>query len=92
MPANPRIHIRKLARQRLYYITLHADEEMDEDGITQYELEKVLMEGEIVSHQIDALTGERKYVLTGLNIGLPIEVVVKISHTDEIVVIAVYSL
>ena len=40
--------IREKVRSRGFVVTLHADEEMNEDGLTVFDLERVLLTGDIV--------------------------------------------
>lgn len=39
-------------------VTLHAEEEMDEDGLSVFDLESAVVTGEIVERQRDRLTRE----------------------------------
>ena len=41
-----------------YVITLHAEEEMDEDGLSVFDLESAVLTGEIVARQRDRQTRE----------------------------------
>ena len=47
-----------------YVVTLHAEEEMDEDGLSVFDLESAVLTGEIVERQRDRQTREWKYVVT----------------------------
>ena len=44
---------------RTYRVTLHVDEEMDEDGLCVHDVERVLLTGRIVGCQRDRRTRER---------------------------------
>ena len=57
--------IRDKIRTREYVMTLHAEEEMDEDGLTIFDVESVILTGEIVDRQREPLTQVRKYVVRG---------------------------
>ena len=48
-----------------YVVTLHAEEEMDEDGLSVFDLESAVLTGEIVERQRDRGTREWKYVVNG---------------------------
>jgi len=52
--------MREKVRKRLYVMTLHAEEEMDNDGLTIYDVESVILTGEIVQQQRDRKTRDRK--------------------------------
>ncbi|MDQ3748824.1 MAG: DUF4258 domain-containing protein [Acidobacteriota bacterium] len=40
--------MREKIRLRQYAMTIHADEEMDEDGLTIYDVENAILTGEVV--------------------------------------------
>jgi len=72
-------------------MTLHAEEEMDEDGLSIYDVENCLLTGQIEERQRDIQTGEIKYRICGkfINSG-SIEVVVKFGPTGNLVIITMY--
>ena len=77
--------------QRQYVMTVHSDEEMNDDGLSIYDVERGILSGEIVEGQIDEFTEEDKYCIKGETLGgLQIEVVAKIGPTDRLVIITVY--
>ena len=83
--------IREKVRRRQYVVTFHAKREMDEDELTSYDVEHVILSGEILERQRDADTSESKYRVRGQTIkGPEAEVIVKISPTGKVVVITVY--
>ncbi len=57
--------IRELVRLGQYVLTVHADEEADEDGLSILDIEGAILTGAIVERQKDRLTGEWKYVVRG---------------------------
>ncbi|HEY2922737.1 MAG TPA: DUF4258 domain-containing protein [Candidatus Binatia bacterium] len=74
-----------------YVMTIHADEEMDDDGLSILDVEQVILAGQIVERQRDRNTGEWKYLITGrTDDGLNVMVVAKLSPTDTVVIITVY--
>jgi hypothetical protein len=83
--------IRSLIRSLDYVVTTHAAEELDDDGLTIFDLEAVLLSGDIVERQKDRATGETKAVVRGVTVGgLGAECVVKIGPTGRLVVITIY--
>jgi len=48
-------------RQRRYVMTLHAEEEMNDDGLTIYDVERCILTGKVLERQKDAVTAEWKY-------------------------------
>ena len=83
--------IRDKVRARDFVVSIHAEEEMDEDGLTVFDLERVLLTGAIVERQKDHETGERKYLVRGRTIDYGrATVVVKLSPTGRLVVITVF--
>jgi hypothetical protein len=78
-------------RSRDYVVTLHAEEEMDEDGLSVFDLESAVLTGEIVERQRDRLTREWKYIVNGSGLdGGTVGVVGKLSITGRLVIITVY--
>lgn len=55
--------MRDAVRAGNYVITVHADEEMDDDGFVIEDVESAILSGEIVQRQTEAITGESKYVI-----------------------------
>ena len=79
-------------RRQLYIMTLHAEEEMDEDGLTIYDVESSILTGEILERQKDRVTSEWKYRIRGRTVsGSKIEVIAKLGPTSKLVIITVYS-
>ncbi len=85
--------IRRLVLQRQYVVTLHADDELNADNLTVYDLERIVLTGEIVERQKDRELFESKYRIRGKTIdGSLAETIVKIAITEKIVFLTVYSL
>ena len=78
-------------RTRQYVMTLHAEEEMDDDGLTIFDVERGILTGQIIERQRDHHTGEWKYLVQGQTIADRVVVVVgKLSPTEKLVIITVY--
>ena len=76
---------------RQYVMTLHAEEEMDDDGLTIFDVERGLLTGEIVERQKDRETGEWKYLVRGRTLaGSGLVLAAKISPTGKLVILTVY--
>jgi hypothetical protein len=74
-------------------MTPHARKEMNEDGLTIYDVESGILTGEILERQRDQATGERKYRIRGETVEEgEVEVIAKISPTGKLVIITVYLL
>ena len=74
-----------------YVVTLHAEEEMDEDGLSVFDLESAELTGVIVERQRDQLTRRWKYVVNGRGVDSgTVGVVGKLSITGCLVIITVY--
>lgn len=74
-----------------YVMTVHAEEEMNDDDLTIFDIERAILTGRITERQIDHHTGEWKYVVAGESVdGRQAEVVAKLSITDKLVIITVY--
>lgn len=79
-------------RLRQYVITVHADEEMDDDGLTIFDVENAILTGKIVERRKDRETNEPKYLVCGQTIdGMNILVVVtKFGLVNNLIIITVY--
>ena len=83
--------MREKVRRRQYVMTLHAEEEMNDDGFTIYDVERGILTGEILERQKDGVTAEWKYRIKGQAIaGSEVEVIAKLSPTGKLVIITVY--
>ena len=80
-------------RENRYIVTLHGEEEMDEDELSIYDVERAILSGTIIERQKqkDSITKEWKYIVHG-NImdGSEIEVVAKLNRTRKMIIITVY--
>lgn len=73
--------MREKVRARQYVMTLHAEEEMDGDGLTIFDVEHAILTGAIVERQKDQHTGEWKYLIKGQTlVGNGVVVVAKPSY------------
>ena len=74
-------------------MTLHADEEMDEDGLRITDVENALLTGRIRRRQTDRRSRERKYLVRGRSADDTQDVVavVKLGPTDLLVILTVYA-
>ena len=74
-----------------YLMTVHADEEMDADGLSGFDVEAAILNGRILERQRDRTTREAKYVVRGKGLDhRPVGVVAKLSPTGWMVVLTVY--
>ncbi len=85
------MRMRETVRQREYVMTLHAEDEMVDDGYTILDVEEGILGGDIVERQKDEQTGEWKYCIVGrTRLEDEIEIVAKLSPTGKLVIITVY--
>lgn len=84
--------MREKVRRRQYVMTLHADEEMDDDGLTIFDVESGILTGTIIERQKDRKTKERKYLVRGKTVddAKVIVVVTKFGRTGKLVILTVY--
>ena len=84
--------MREKIRNFEYMMTLHAEEEMENDALSVFDVENAVLTGEIVERQKDVETGEWKYLLAGQTLDKVsiIIVVTKLSLTDKLIIITVY--
>ena len=88
-------HILQRMREKVraldYVMTIHAEEEMEDDDISILDVEHVILSGEIIERQQDQETGEWKYLIAGNTLADdPIIVVAKLALTGTMVIITVY--
>jgi hypothetical protein len=85
--------MREKVRRREYVMTFHARKEMNDDGLTIYDVERGIVTGEILERQQDKVTAEWKYRIRGEIVeGDKIEIIAKLSPTNKLVIITVYAL
>ena len=83
--------MREKVRSRQYIMTLHAEEEMNDEDLSIFDVEHCILTGTIVERQRDAMTAEWKYRIAGTSFdGTHAEVIAKLSITDKLVIITVY--
>ena len=68
--------MREAIRTRNYVMTLHAEEEMNDDNLTIFDVEWIILTGEIVERQKDRLTTEWQYLIEGDTISNGIAIIV----------------
>ena len=78
-------------RTRQYVMTLHAEEEMGDDNLTIFDVERGILTGKIIERQTDRNTAEWKYLIEGQTlVGDVVMIVAKLSITGKLVMITVY--
>lgn len=83
--------MRDKIRKLEYIMSIHADDEMNDDCLTIFDVERCILTGKIVERQKDKVTAEWKYRIHGKSLsGGEVEVVAKISPTGKLVIITVY--
>lgn len=84
--------MRKKIRSLEYVMTIHAEEEMENDGLSIFDVENAVLTGEIVERQNDRETGEWKYLVAGKTLDdAGVVVVAKLSLSDKLVIITIYA-
>ncbi|MDQ3756146.1 MAG: DUF4258 domain-containing protein [Acidobacteriota bacterium] len=83
--------MRRKVRALQYVMTLHAEEEMDSDGLSIFDVEQAILTGRISERQRDTETGEWKYLVEGKSVeDRDVVVVSKLSLTSKLIIITVY--
>lgn len=83
--------MRDKIRKLEYIVSIHADEEMNDDCLSIFDIERCILTGKILERQKDKATAESKYRIQGKSLsGEAVEVVAKISPTGKLVIITVY--
>ncbi len=84
--------MRDLIRTLDYVMTIHGEEEMENDGLSILDIESAILTGEITEHQRDVHTAESKYLVTGKTLDdIEVTVVAKLGPTGKLVIITVYK-
>jgi len=83
--------IHEKVRTRQYVMTLHAEDEMNDDGLSIFDVESGILTGGIIKRQKDKLTAEWKYLVSGKTLtDDDIVVVCKLGLTGKLVIITVF--
>jgi hypothetical protein len=83
--------MREKVRALQYVMTLHAEEEMDSDGLSIFDVEQAILTGRIFERQKDVETGQWKYLIKGESIdGADVVTVCRLSLTSKLIIITVY--
>lgn len=86
-----RDRMREKVRELEYVMTIHAEEEMENDNLSIFDVENGILTGNIVERQKDMETDEWKYLIAGKTLDeADIIILTKLSLTDKLVVITVY--
>lgn len=84
--------IRQKVQTLQYVVTLHAEEEMENEDLSIYDVESGILTGKVIERQKDKQTGERKYSVRGTSIDeRMIEIIGKIGPSGILVIITVYT-
>jgi hypothetical protein len=83
--------MREKIRALQYVMTLHAEEEMDSDDLSIFDIEQAILTGRIIERQKDSETGEWKYLIRGKSLeDREVVAVSKLSWTGKLIIITVY--
>ncbi len=75
-----------------YVMTIHAEEEMNDDLFTIFDVEHAVLNGEITERQKDQSTDEWKYLINGNSLDeRPLGTAVKLSPTGKLVFLTIYE-
>jgi len=83
--------LRDLVRQHRYLVSSHAADELEDDELDIFDLESIVLTGEIIERQKDHKTGEAKYVIRGVTLANVAGcIVAKFDSVGRAVIITVY--
>jgi len=83
--------MRELVRARKYVMRVHAEDEMNSDGLTVYDVESIILTGQVMERQRDRASAEWKYLVSGRSLaGDRATVVAKFGPTSKLVFITVF--
>jgi hypothetical protein len=89
----PRIldRLRAKIRDGEYVVPFHAADELDDDDISIFDVENIILTGQIIQRQRDPKTRGRKYVIRGGTLaGETAACVVKLGPTGEVILITAW--
>jgi len=73
-------------------MTIHAEEEMNFDNFSIFDVESAILNGTTIERQTDAETGELKYIMEGSALDdRTVGIVAKLSPTNKLVIITIYA-
>jgi hypothetical protein len=85
--------MREAIRTRNYVMTLHGEEEMNDDNLSIFDVERIILTGKIIVRQSDKEMAEWKYLIEGDTISNGMAIVVsKLAITGKLVIITVYKI
>jgi hypothetical protein len=76
--------LKECVRHNEYVATLHAEEEMDEDELSIFDIERAILTGEIVGRQKDEEKSEWKYLVRGQTVDEGQVIVVAVTSSPQI--------
>ena len=83
--------MREKVRALQYVMTIHAEEEMDADDLSIFDVEQAILTGQIIERQKETETGEWKYLIKGHSVeDGDVVVVSKLSAPGILIIITVY--
>ena len=84
--------MREKVHRRQYVMTLHADDEMDDDGLSIFDVESAILTGTIIERQRERKTRESKYLVRGQTVDgtHAVVAVTKFGRTGKLVILTVY--
>jgi hypothetical protein len=83
--------LRDKIRAGEYLVPFHAASELDDDKMSIFDAENIILTGDIIERQRDAQTRERKYVIKGETLDSKAACcVVRIGRTGKIVIITAW--
>jgi Domain of unknown function (DUF4258) len=83
--------LRDFIRSLDYSVSVHAAEELEDDGLSILDLEAIILGGIIVERQRDRATGETKFIIRGDTLAQgEAECVVKIGPSGRPHIITIY--
>ena len=83
--------LRRLIRSSHYLVSVHATDELEDDGLSVLDLENILLTGQIIERQRDRATHETKVVIRGEALhGASCCAVAKLGATGRAIIITVY--
>jgi hypothetical protein len=83
--------IRQKVIDRKYYLSTHAEEEMEEDGLERKDLENAILRGKIDKKMTHDVRGTRYRIAGPAEDGRLVYVLCRLREVGDLVIVAVYA-
>jgi hypothetical protein len=84
--------IRQKIRERAYYVSSHAEEEMLDDKLARTDVENAILKGKVEKKLLEDARGTRYRIEGPAKNGRPLHVICRFKEDANLIIITVYAL